>query len=76
MGSVRDVVVKSEKGYGNGGMIEMRVFTPVGEAPTGGWPVLVWLHGGECLFIFFILIYSVLVLVLIEHAQAMRRLKS
>ncbi|TVY44546.1 AB hydrolase superfamily protein [Lachnellula occidentalis] len=40
VGSVRDVVVESEMGCGNGGCIEMRVFTPRGDAPGEGWPVL------------------------------------
>lgn len=53
VGGVRDVVVKSEAGCGNNGMIEMRIFTPFGVAPRGeGWPVLVWLHGGELFLIF------------------------
>ncbi|TVY24259.1 AB hydrolase superfamily protein, partial [Lachnellula hyalina] len=45
VGSVRDVVVKSEKGYGNGGMIEMRVFTPVGggaERGVAGAGLVAW----------------------------------
>ncbi|KAH7093308.1 Alpha/Beta hydrolase protein [Paraphoma chrysanthemicola] len=26
--------------------LQSNVWVPVGEAPTGGWPVLVWIHGG------------------------------
>lgn len=28
------------------GDFQVRIFTPEGETPEGGWPVLVWLHGG------------------------------
>lgn len=26
----------------------MRIFTPEGNKPAGGWPVFVWFHGGGC----------------------------
>ncbi|OHW90992.1 lipase from carbohydrate esterase family ce10 [Colletotrichum incanum] len=29
-----------------GGGVQVRVFVPEGGAPDGGWPCLVWLHGG------------------------------
>jgi acetyl esterase/lipase len=28
------------------GDIQIRVFTPEGDAPDAGWPALVWFHGG------------------------------
>ncbi len=28
----------------------MRAFTPVGETPVEGWPILLWFHGGEFSF--------------------------
>jgi acetyl esterase/lipase len=28
------------------GTFQVRVFTPEGVAPIGGWPTLVWYHGG------------------------------
>jgi acetyl esterase/lipase len=28
------------------GSFQARIFTPEGDAPAAGWPVLVWLHGG------------------------------
>ena len=38
VGSTRDFEV---------GEFRVRVFTPKGSAPEGGWPVLLWFHGGE-----------------------------
>jgi acetyl esterase/lipase len=26
--------------------VSVRCFTPLGEAPEGGWPVMLWIHGG------------------------------
>lgn len=46
IGSIRDLEVKSEGRLGNNGFIEMRIFTPDRRKPVGGWPVLVWMHGG------------------------------
>lgn len=46
VGNIRDLRVKSESGMGNGGFIEMRIYTPTGEPPEKHWPVLVWMHGG------------------------------
>lgn len=31
----------------NLGKFKLRVFTPEGEPPTGGWPVFIFFHGGE-----------------------------
>ena len=28
------------------GDFQIRVFTPKGDAPASGWPVLIWFHGG------------------------------
>ena len=28
------------------GDFDIRIFSPTGEAPTGGWPLLMWFHGG------------------------------
>ena len=29
------------------GKFKVRVFTPEGDAPEGGWPVFIYFHGGE-----------------------------
>lgn len=38
VGSVKDIRPCGE--------FDIRVFTPVGTPPAGGWPLLIWLHGG------------------------------
>jgi len=43
--SIKEVDVGSARDI-NVGNTQLRVFTPHGAPPTGGWPVLVWLHGG------------------------------
>lgn len=48
VGNIRDLRVKSDNGLGNEGMIEMRIFTPDEVRPVGGWPVMIWMHGGQC----------------------------
>ncbi|KAG9093082.1 hypothetical protein FRC06_011681 [Ceratobasidium sp. 370] len=40
VGSVRDVIVPGTV------PVRVRVFTPEGDKPAGGWPVLVYYHGG------------------------------
>lgn len=40
---VVDVGSVCDKNLGN---FQLRVFTPEGSMPDGGWPVLVWFHGG------------------------------
>lgn len=40
---VVDVGSVCDKDMGN---FQLRVFTPEGRMPNGGWPVLVWFHGG------------------------------
>ncbi|KAH7025679.1 Alpha/Beta hydrolase protein [Microdochium trichocladiopsis] len=44
-GSQMQVEVGNVTDYDIGSM-QARVFTPAGEQPEAGWPVLVWLHGG------------------------------
>ncbi|KAG4421608.1 hypothetical protein IFR04_005227 [Cadophora malorum] len=39
VGSTRDI---------NLGLFKVRAFTPTGEKPEVGWPVLLWFHGGGC----------------------------
>ncbi|KAH9897583.1 Alpha/Beta hydrolase protein [Xylariomycetidae sp. FL2044] len=38
-----DVGAVQDEDLGN---FQIRIFTPEGDVPAGGWPVLVWLHGG------------------------------
>ncbi|CAE7214900.1 unnamed protein product [Rhizoctonia solani] len=40
VGSVRDLTIPGTP------PVNVRVFTPPGERPTGGWPILVYFHGG------------------------------
>ncbi|KAF4624079.1 hypothetical protein G7Y89_g14094 [Cudoniella acicularis] len=40
------VEVGSTRDFDYGGDEKLRIFTPKGDAPSGGWPVLVWMHGG------------------------------
>jgi acetyl esterase/lipase len=30
----------------SGPLVPIRIFTPVGDAPAGGWPLCFWFHGG------------------------------
>lgn len=44
VGSTRDYVVRRRESEGSD--VAVRVFTPEGERPVGGWPGMVWYHGG------------------------------
>lgn len=41
VGNIEDVSLKHS---------QLRIFTPRGEAPEKGWPVLMWFHGGNLTF--------------------------
>jgi acetyl esterase/lipase len=58
-GSSEPLEVSSTKDY-NISKARLRVFTPKGERPVGGWPVFIWFHGGQsapvisCAFLTFV----------------------
>lgn len=41
--STKDIAIPRR---GGDGTIPARVFTPTGDAPAGGWPCMMWYHGG------------------------------
>ncbi|KAF1732712.1 AB hydrolase superfamily protein [Beauveria bassiana] len=46
VGKKEDIVIALDSGPTKGVTIPTRCYTPPGSAPTGGWPVLVFYHGG------------------------------
>lgn len=44
VGSTKDYAIRRRETGGPDVMV--RVFTPEGEKPEGGWPVMVYFHGG------------------------------
>lgn len=46
VGMKEDIKITPESGPAKGVAIPARCFTPSGSAPSGGWPVLVFYHGG------------------------------
>lgn len=46
VGKTEELYVTPESGPASGVKIPLRCFTPPGDAPQGGWPVLVFYHGG------------------------------
>lgn len=46
VGKTEDIEIVPESGPSKGVKIPARCYTPEGEAPQGGWPVLVYYHGG------------------------------
>ncbi|KAM3506737.1 hypothetical protein MY10362_002197 [Beauveria mimosiformis] len=46
VGKKEDILIALDSGPTKGVTIPTRCYTPPGSAPTGGWPVLVFYHGG------------------------------
>ncbi|KAK8147112.1 hypothetical protein G3M48_002101 [Beauveria asiatica] len=46
VGEKEDILIAPDSGPAKGVTIPTRCYTPPGSAPTGGWPVLVFYHGG------------------------------
>ncbi|KAM3561182.1 hypothetical protein MY1884_002528 [Beauveria asiatica] len=46
VGEKEDILIALDSGPAKGVTIPTRCYTPPGSAPTGGWPVLVFYHGG------------------------------
>lgn len=40
--------VASTRDYKVNDNFRIRVYTPLGDVPQGGWPLLMYYHGGEC----------------------------
>jgi acetyl esterase/lipase len=45
-GRSEPVEIGSQRDFDYGGNEQLRIFTPKEERPEGGWPILVWFHGG------------------------------
>lgn len=50
VGKIEDIAIKRTETEGPDVMV--RVFTPLGETPSEGWPLMIYYHGGEQTLIF------------------------